>query len=571
MAGPPVGQQWIECVDGCGETAHSRVDGSSISRSFATRFDGSGEGQGVSVLHLLAILIRRRRTIAAVVVCGTALLVLAGWLISPAYTAFAQIGVISPTARTTGSTWPDQRASQVLVDTHMVMLRSRDFLRNVIVSLDEGAHAKSPREVDLRLEQFERHLTISQSLSSGVISVAYTSKDPEEAAKVANEIVTLYSAQLTKRESASLQTELDQLGRRIADIDRAGSVIRAQIQARLLGSLKPSPTSPDDTKEQLGKLEMEGRTNAQIQVDLLRRQAEIRQRLEASPQQVWIVSLATAPVTPSSLPRWLLIIPGATVLLIGSCFWVIASEQLDNRLRTARDVDEALSMSCIGMVPRLPPVRPGRSSASLEEEPFAPYAESIRSIAAALGVSEPSRPSQTVLLSCCEPTEGIARLAVSLAHCAASIGRRVLLVDLDTRTPGLLNELRMESAHDLDLVLDDAPLQEVVRRHPVLAFDCLPMKAGQIDPLRLIASGKLHAALRAFRADYDLVIISGPAALQPEAPLLAAMVDKVLFVLRWGTTWRDTAQNAVRILCEGNPVRRDPPDFMAAVLTEVPT
>jgi Mrp family chromosome partitioning ATPase len=164
----------------------------------------------------------------------------------------------------------------------------------------------------------------------------------------------------------------------------------------------------------------------------------------------------------------------------------------------------------------------------------------------------------------------MARLAVSLAHCAASIGRRVLLVDLDTRTPGLLPELRMESAHDLDLVSNDAPLQAIVRRHPVLAFDCIPMKSGQIDPLRLIASGKLHAALHTFRDDYDLVIISGPTAAQPEAPLLAAMVDKVVFVLKWGTTWRETAQNAVRALCEGTPVRRDPSDFMAAVLTEVP-
>jgi uncharacterized protein involved in exopolysaccharide biosynthesis len=171
--------------------------------------------------------------IATVVVCGTVLLVLAAWWISPVYMAFAQVGVISPTVHTAGSTWGDQRASQMIVDTHMVMLKSRDFLREVLVSLDEGAHVAPGRELDLRLEKFERRLTISQSLASGVISVAYTSKSPEEAANVANQIVTLYRVQLRKREAESLQAELDQLRHRIADIDRAG---RASVhnQARLL-------------------------------------------------------------------------------------------------------------------------------------------------------------------------------------------------------------------------------------------------------------------------------------------------------------------------------------------------
>jgi capsular polysaccharide biosynthesis protein len=419
---------------------------------------GTGEGVEVSVQHLHAILARRHRMIAAVVICGTVLLVLAALLISPAYGFRRRRHIADGAHHRLGPS--DQRASQMIVDTHMVMLRSRDFLREVLVSLDDGTHAASPRELDLRLEQFERRLTISQSLSSGVISVVYTSKSPEEAAKVANGIVTLYRVQLREREVASLRTELGELGRRIANLDRAGKGMRAQIQVRLLELSRAPPVGLADSKEQLGELEMEGRANAQLHVGLLRRQMEIRQRLEASPQQIWIVSLATVPVTPSSLPRWLLIIPGGVLLLIGSCFWAIAWEQLDKRLRTARDVNEALSMPCIGMVPRMPPIRSEGPRTRLEEQPFTPYAESIRSIAAAVGATEPSRSAQTVLLSCCEPTEGAARLAVSIAHCAASIGGRVLWVDLDTRTPGVLRELRLVAAHDVgDLVLNDAPLR----------------------------------------------------------------------------------------------------------------
>jgi polysaccharide biosynthesis transport protein len=569
MVAPSVGQLRMERVEGSGQTSHSRIKAPTVAQPSTTHL---GEGAETSVQHLLAIVARRRGMIATVVVCGTVLAAVAASLISPVYTAYAQIGVILPTGPTAGSAWGDQRASQMIVDTHMVMLKSRDFLRKVLVSLEEGAHAVPGRELDLRLEDFERRLTISQSLSSGVISVAYTSKSPEQAAEVANRIAALYRLLLLKREADSLRADLDQLAYRIADIDRAGKATRAEIQARLLESSKAVPAGPGGSKEQLGPLEMEARANAQVHVDLLRRHVEIRRRLEATPQQIWIVSLAAVPVTPSSLPRWVLVVPAGVLLLIGSCFWAIASEQLDQRLRSASDVTAALAVPCLGLVPRAPLSPFWRPRRYLDEQLFTPHAESIRSIAAGLGATECSDAAQIIFLSSCEQGEGLTRLAVSVAHYTASIGRRVLLVDLDARTPGVLRELRLEAAQDVvDLVLNDATPETVVCRHPVLAFDYVPMKAGRIDPLSLIASGKLNAALQAFRARYELVFIAGPSALRPEAPLLAAMSDQVLFFVKWGTTRLEVAQKAVRFLCDRNSARHDPRDFMAAVVTDVPT
>jgi polysaccharide biosynthesis transport protein len=561
----------MEWVEGTAQTSHSRIKAPTIARPSSMHLGGAGEGVETSVQHLLAILARRRSMIATVFVSGTVLLVLAASLIPPVFTAFAQIGVILPAGHTTSSAWSDQRASQMIVDTHMVLLKSRDFLREVLVSLEDDAHAASTRVFALRLEEFERRLTISQSLSSGVISVAYRSKSPEQAAEVVNRIVTLYRVQLRKREAEALRAELDQLGNRIADIDRAGKGTRAQIQAGLLDSLKPVSVGAGDGKEQLGRLEMEARANAQLQVDLRRRHVEIRQRLEAPPQQIWIVSLAAVPVTPSSLPRWVLIIPAGVLLLIGSCFWAIASEQLDQRLRTADDVTAALSMPCVGLLPTTPRRPFWRPRTWLEEQLFTPHVESIRSIVAGLGATLCCHPAQVVLLSSCEQGEGATRLAVTIAHYAASIGRRVLLVDLDARTPGVLRELRLEASNDIvDLVLNDAAPDTVVRRHPMFAFDFLPMKAGRIDPLSLIASGKLSAALDTFRGSYDLVFIAGPLALRPEAPLLAAMSDQVLLTVKWGTTRCDAAQKAVRFLRDRNPAGHDTRGFMAAVVTEVP-
>jgi polysaccharide biosynthesis transport protein len=520
----------------------------------------------------IAILTRRRGMIATIVLSGTLLVALAAWWISPNYTALAQIDVGLP-PQTNDAAWGTPRANQVIVDTHLVMLKSRDFLREVFVKSREAPDADpladAGRDLDLQVEEFAKQVSVSQSLSSSVISIRYTSKSAHDAADVANQIVTLYRVRLRKRVAESLHAELDRLTNRIAEIDRLGSAIR--VRRHDDSSRNPGPAGAD-SEDRLGELEQAARTNTRLLADLHRRQMDTRRRLEAIHSDVAIVSHASVPVAPSSLHPMLLIVPGVVLLFIASCFWAIFIEQLDEGMRSTGDITAALSIPCVGLLPRVHHFGFAGPHKYLERQPFTPYAEAIRSIAAALNLVAPSRSSEVIALSSSEPGEGKTTLAVSIAQYAASIGRRVLLVDLDVRTPGVLRELKLHADRSVvDLVRDDIAPEVLVQRHPALAFDYLPMQPDAIDPLSLIASEKLHAAFGAFRTNYELVVVDGPSALGPsDAGLLAALADRVLFVVKWAATRKGVAQNAVRVLRMHNPGGPAPADLISAVVSQVP-
>jgi hypothetical protein len=68
--------------------------------------------------------------------------------------------------------------------------------------------------------------------------------------------------------------------------------------------------------------------------------------------------------------------------------------------------------------------------------------------------------------------------------------------------------------------------------------------------------------------NYDCVVIdSAPLLSATEARLLASMVDRVLFAVRWGSTPQEVVQNALQLL---RPAREDDMrDAIAAVITRV--
>ena len=60
---------------------------------------------------------------------------------------------------------------------------------------------------------------------------------------------------------------------------------------------------------------------------------------------------------------------------------------------------------------------------------------------------------------------------------------------------------------------------------------------------------RLARFLESLRDSYDIIIIDGPPVLEvTEARLLAGIVDRVLFAVRWGKTRADVACNALQSL-----------------------
>jgi polysaccharide biosynthesis transport protein len=147
----------------------------------------------------------------------------------------------------------------------------------------------------------------------------------------------------------------------------------------------------------------------------------------------------------------------------------------------------------------------------------------------------------------------------------------VVLVDLNFRQGAPLGEFDATAARGIgDLHLPDGPPAELIRHIAEAGFDYLPMAGYRLDPLALFAREQMPRLVRQLRERYDCVIIDGPAVLgSVEARLLPSMVDRLLFVVKWGSTRREVARNALSLLRDSGCLDMDRSDLAIAIMTQV--
>ncbi|KFC70979.1 Lipopolysaccharide biosynthesis protein [Bosea sp. LC85] len=534
--------------------------------------------QDQSFLDVARVLYRRRLMILTASVLGAMLAALVGLAIPPKYTAVAQLVVEPPQGSSGGRALSP--AEEININTHIAMLSSRDQMARVLDSLSSGAAARtapsadivspsvgdgaaddaitnparglSPTELTRRLklwtgfrgqsdarlnvEQLERNASITQLGRSRVIRVGITSKNPQQAATLANRVAQIYADAQYAQNRSWMNAELTRLDQRISDL----------------------------------KNEAEGtRSAAQILMNLIRRQDEIRGQIEFISSDISVFSLAQAPERPSSSNPLLFILPALIICAIGASLFAVMADRLDCGLRSERDVSAALGIPCIGLVPKIARRSRARPHRYLLAQPFSAYSEAIRSAAASLDIVAKSEDARIVLISSSIPMEGRTTLALSLATYVSGLGRRVLLVDLDFRRRSLLGRLcRRTASETRDLHLQNRPPAEFIQPVPGLGLDYLPMPRGA-DPLEPFASEQIPQLLEQFRDRYDCVIIDGPPLLGiTEARLLPALADKVLFVVKWGQS-REVVRNAVRLLRDAGCPEKEWSELPTAIVTQV--
>ncbi len=599
----------------------------------ATSAQPTGRPRLTGELHftqVAAILRRRSPLILAIAGIGTALAIVVGLLIPPKYTAMAQLVIEAP-AGSAAERAPGVSVMDESIDTHVTLLSSRDHLQRVIDSLLQdpefrpaardvadpeptlGASSSEPpksvasdqqagstatetmglNELKRRLtiwlgvfrrsgstavpslEEFERNTRAIQERRSRVISVGFTSTSPEKAAAFANRIVQLYVDGLTEQKRASASREMARLDERIAEAkyetERAGNAVQRAIQQRH-GSEQNASSEERDADGQLRELLRHAGTSAQLYDSLLRRRKEMRDRQETVAPGVGIHVLAGVPNRPSSHNPILFIFPAFIVFAIGGGWLAVVLEQLDRGLRSEQETGDALGISCIGLVPLLPRTHAIRPYQYLLTEPFSAYAEAIRSAVATLGLAAGSaRTCKVVLISSSVSGEGKTTLALSLAAYLGMLGRRVLLLDLSSGQGSPLGEFDgLAQRGIVDLSLQNRPTAQLVRHVAEAGLDYLPIAGYCLDPLVLFAREQMPRLVRQLRESYDCVIIDGPPVLgSVEARLLSSIVDKLLMVVKWGSTRREVAQNALSLLRDSGCLDKDRSDLAIAIVTQV--
>ena len=554
--------------------------------------DTAGEFHFREVVNMLR---RRSRLILATTLCGTMVAFALGLLIPPKYTAKAEITIYtgdSPTAAPT--------RDETIIETHINMLFSRDHLQHVLDDLqgkaDLGAASPAAQQIavesaasrprlrnvapswlpgpselaqrlkiwigrsgssehatSLNLDYLERHLSIRREGHSRIVGVSYTSTAPDTAAIVANRVVELYLAAGLESKRTDDMAELARLDSRIAELKTSIEQSTAEVQTllRQRSDATRPPSELRDAEQRLQQIEREAVAKGQLYHTLLRRQQAIRDQQETIAPDARVLSLAATPDRPSSPNPLLFIFPALILFLICGSMLSVLLERLDRGLRSERDINEALGVPCVGLVPQVAGTNRIRPLYRyLLADPLTAYAEAVRSIAATMQLASPLRQSKVILITSSLRGEGKTTLAVSLSICMALLRQRVLLIDLDFNHRSILPEPEGDAQQSpLELLLNNHAPTEVIQSVPELGVDYLPMNRCSADPLVPIAGAVMPRLLHESRERYDWVIINSPPVLgSTETRLLAALADEILFVVKWGTTRRELAQNALNLL-----------------------
>ena len=329
----------------------------------------------------------------------------------------------------------------------------------------------------------------------------------------------------------------------------------ATAEARYAALQKDFDTAKDEAggaSEQsieLQALEREATVNGNLLEAMLNRAKETFGREEIEQPDARLVSAAAPPQRPSYPPKMLIVLLGTlSGILVGS----LAALMREGADRTFRRADEVESITGLPIMAMVPTLKRGRQPVQqILNKPFSTYSESLRKIHIGLQLSVKDEAPRTVLFTSSTPSEGKSVMAASLGRLLARNGKRVLLIDCDWRAPTIHRLFHCSNRSGLAQLMSDksGSTRPAIFNDGASGLDVLVSGGWTPQSSEQLFSDRMGAMLRVFAKNYDLVILdSAPVLVSSEVLMLSRLVDKTVFVVRWGHTRRDTALDALRQL-----------------------
>lgn len=250
-------------------------------------------------------------------------------------------------------------------------------------------------------------------------------------------------------------------------------------------------------------------------------------------------------------------------LVVGLFLGVVGAfflEYLDQTIKSSADVERALDVPVLGLIPFEPKGRGAQSGNGRRRQaiplvslhsPDDPTSEAYRALRTNVTfVNAEQRALQLLVVTSPGPGEGKSTTAANLAITLAQQGTPTLLVDADLRRPLVHRAFDLVQEPGLtDVLVGKAMLREAIRPNVIPKLDVLPAGALPPNPSELLGSEAMHRLLEQLRGQYDTIIFDSPPTLAvTDATVLGASSDGVILVLRAGETEELAAQRAIEQL-----------------------
>jgi len=433
----------------------------------------------------------------------------------------------------------------------------------LVAARAEAAEKKARLDI---LQKVESHggtiASMPDTLNSGVI--ADLRKQASDISRQEADLLARYSANHPsvvnlRAQAADVRRAIGVEAQRLADNIRNDYELARAREEAVEKTLREvtGQTDLDSSKMiTLRELERTAAVNKTLFEDFLQRARVTQEQSTFEARDARVITQALAPDQPTSpkTAQALLV-----ALLLGLALGgggAYALELFNDGFTTPRQVEEALGLSLLASISRMEARDLSVNGATLTipeypiVKPLSRLSEAFRSLRSAVHMSDVDRPPKALLFTSALPGEGKSTLALGFAASAAQSGAKVLVIDADLRHPAVSRYFSAEKESGLvELLVGDARLEETLRYDEKLRVWRLASGGRTQNPPDLLGSERLRALIDALSKDFDLVILDGP----PMGPvfdplIIAQLVDKVVFIVRWASTAREVVAHSIERL-----------------------
>ena len=237
--------------------------------------------------------------------------------------------------------------------------------------------------------------------------------------------------------------------------------------------------------------------------------------------------------------RSIILLVGAILGLLMGIAAVFTVEQLDETVKSIREVERLLGVPVLGSVSALP-VGEASSDARAQTPALSLVPAAFRVLRTHALQAMREANAKSLLVTSAMPGEGKSTIAANLALAVAQTDRRVWLVDCDLRRP-VLNRLFSEARSEglSSFLTGRATIEDIVRRTRHLRLDCVVAGSEVPDPTELLDTQRMTQFLHQARDSADVVILDGGALLAAaDAEVIGLQADAVTVVVQLGKTDR---------------------------------
>lgn len=292
-----------------------------------------------------------------------------------------------------------------------------------------------------------------------------------------------------------------------------------------------------------------------IQITERMLQVDTEQRMESVPvQPLDSAGVPGGPFTPN-IPG--IIKSSVTVFLLVFVGIAVGLSFIDDRIKSAWDVEHFIGSNLLGIIPDLSALKDEEKYSLVLENRQVPGTESFLSVYSAAKINSKLDFPKSILVTSTIPGEGKTLISCNLAGGFARHGRKTLLIDCDLRRPMLHRHFQLENdkgiipwseaGGSLEGIGENDPNLGIIKVGENLSL----LRSGGRSriPTELLESQSFVQLLDKLQREYELIVIdSPPLGAVTDSLLIAEHTDEVIYVCRFNRAYRKHIRQYVQAL-----------------------